>query len=279
MDTDDLDSGEAHPYFGELNTPFEIPASLAKGFQRDGFVIVRGLLSASLVAAVRRRCDRVIEEAVWDVNSENPYRRAFRYLMNARLRDSIIDRFSRSRRLAGVALRLLGARGVRLSHDQLLYKPPHAGVTPIHADQYHWPVSDDATVTAWIPLQATSSEMGSLSFYKGSQQLDDATRTRICSESNEESAHAELLKHFPLQHLEYADGDVSFHRGWTFHRALGNQSDATRRALSVVYMSEDIRIVEPRDGTPLESLAPWCPGAVVGGFLNPTHNPLVIRQG
>ena len=60
-------------------------------------------------------------------------------------------------------------RGVRMYHDQALYKEAGGGITPWHADQYYWPLETDKTITAWIPLQATPLEMGPLEFSAGSQ--------------------------------------------------------------------------------------------------------------
>jgi Phytanoyl-CoA dioxygenase (PhyH) len=54
--------------------------------------------------------------------------------------------------------------GVRLYHDQALYKEAGGGPTPWHADQYYWPLTTDRVVTAWVPLQAVSADMGPLAF-------------------------------------------------------------------------------------------------------------------
>ena len=64
--------------------------------------------------------------------------------------------------------KLLGVAGVRLYHDQSLYKEPGGGITPAHADQYYWPLASDRIVTAWIPLQPVPEDMGPLAFYAGS---------------------------------------------------------------------------------------------------------------
>ena len=61
--------------------------------------------------------------------------------------------------------------GVRLYHDQALFKEAEGGITPWHADQYYWPLSTSKTITDLIPLQATPLEMGPLEFSAGSQQV------------------------------------------------------------------------------------------------------------
>lgn len=66
------------------------------------------------------------------------------------------------KKLASIASQLLEVDGVRMYHDQALFKEPSGGHTPWHADQYYWPLSSDRTVTVWIPLQATPLELGPL---------------------------------------------------------------------------------------------------------------------
>ena len=55
-------------------------------------------------------------------------------------------------RFAGVAAALLGVDGVRLYHDQALFKEPGGGPTPWHQDQVYWPLATDRTITMWMPL-------------------------------------------------------------------------------------------------------------------------------
>jgi ectoine hydroxylase-related dioxygenase (phytanoyl-CoA dioxygenase family) len=70
-----------------------------------------------------------------------------------------------------LAADLMEVEGVRLYHDQALFKEAGGGITPWHADQYYWPLATSKTITAWIPLQATPLEMGPLEFSAGSQQV------------------------------------------------------------------------------------------------------------
>ena len=39
----------------------------------------------------------------------------------------------------------MGVAGVRMYHDQALYKEPGGGITPWHVDQVYWPVSNNNT--------------------------------------------------------------------------------------------------------------------------------------
>jgi ectoine hydroxylase-related dioxygenase (phytanoyl-CoA dioxygenase family) len=45
----------------------------------------------------------------------------------------------------------------------------------------------------------------------------------------------------------YRLGDVSFHSGWTFHRASGNGTSVPRRVMTIIYMDADITVRERTD--------------------------------
>lgn len=266
-----------HPLFRELSAIADGHDELVAKFQNDGVVTYSGLLSAAVLNSLRRASDSAISLGVWEEGSSDPYRRAFKYLMNARLEHPLIDKVARAPRLAQFAARLLNVNSLRLTHDQLLYKPAGASSTPIHADQYNWPVSGEETLTVWIPLQRTPADLGSLAFYKGSHKLSDHVREALSQAEIQSDLHDELTCKFELETLQYELGDVSFHKGWTFHRALPNTSNSLRRAFSIVYMKSDLTLTPTRTGLPLEALSSWCPGAVVGGSFDEFYNPVVYQ--
>ncbi len=58
-----------------------------------------------------------------------------------------------SRRLAGVAAQLLGAKRLRLYQDCVFCKEPGFSETNWHSDASLAPLDTNAFVTAWIPLR------------------------------------------------------------------------------------------------------------------------------
>lgn len=104
--------------------------------------------------------------------------------------------------------------------------------------------------------------MGPLCFFAGSHCIADDKRIAL-EESGVENLEAFLRDSFEEICTEYKLGDVSFHYGWTFHRAGPNISNRSRKAFGVVYVEEGIRVIEPRGGVSIESLCHWSPGARV----------------
>jgi ectoine hydroxylase-related dioxygenase (phytanoyl-CoA dioxygenase family) len=154
----------------------------------------------------------------------------------------------------------MGVDGVRLYHDQALYKESGGGITPWHADQYYWPLSTDRCCTVWIPLQDTPVEMGPLSFAVASHTFEFGRDLQISDESEAALQQAFASEGFEVAETPYALGDVSFHKGWTFHRAGPNRTETPRRAMTVIYLDADIRVATPTNRHQAGDLAGWMPG-------------------
>ena len=145
-------------------------------FRRDGCTVVRGLCSKEEVASVRSSIAEAVADQSQDVAAlperSSTYARAFLQVENIwRVIDSVRD-FTLSPRFGEVAARLVGVPGIRLYHDQALFKEPGGGVTPWHQDQGYWPLRGWGPVTMWMPLVDLTAEMGgSMSFARGSCHL------------------------------------------------------------------------------------------------------------
>jgi ectoine hydroxylase-related dioxygenase (phytanoyl-CoA dioxygenase family) len=178
-------------------------------------------------------------------------------------------------RLARIASELLQVRGVRLYHDQSLYKEPGGGITPAHADQYYWPLASDRTITAWIPLQAVPSEMGPLGFFAGSQSVAFGRDLGISDESEARISENMARHGFAFDVSPFDLGEVSFHLGWNFHKAGANTSTSPRSVMTVIYMDVDMRLVPTLNAVQANDRDQWCPGAREGEVIDTRKNPVV----
>jgi ectoine hydroxylase-related dioxygenase (phytanoyl-CoA dioxygenase family) len=124
-----------------------------------------------------------MNKEVKNLEDRDTYGKAFLQLFNLWRENQNIKELVFSKRLARIATQLMQVEGVRLYHDQALYKESGGGITPWHADQYYWPLETDKTVTAWIPLQATPLEMGPLEFSAGSHRIVEGRELAIGDES------------------------------------------------------------------------------------------------
>src|SRR6266536_146932 len=139
----------------DLASPYLLAAELIERYRRDGHVLVRDVCTAHEVAAYRQ----AIVTAVRRLNNEqrplaerDTYGKAFLQTTNLWEADATTRRFVMARRFARIAAELMGVDGVRLYHDQALFKEPGGGPTPWHQDQYYWPLDTQHTITMWMPL-------------------------------------------------------------------------------------------------------------------------------
>jgi ectoine hydroxylase-related dioxygenase (phytanoyl-CoA dioxygenase family) len=153
-------------------------------------------------------------------------------------------------------------------------KEAGGGFTPAHADQYYWPLASDRVVTAWVPLQPVPEDMGPIGFYARSHRFEFGRDLPISDES-EARISAEMEKQgFALADDPFELGDVSFHSGWTFHRAGPNRTNRPRSVMTIIYMDKDMRLAEPSPGQHADRDA-FCPGVEVGEVIDSPKNPVL----
>lgn len=263
---------------GDLDTPCALGDAQLDFFRRNGYIKLKQVLPPEVLAHYGREITRLTIELNTQskpLAERSTYDRAFLQVMNLWEKSPLVARFVMGQRLGRIAAELLQVRGVRLYHDQSLYKEPGGGITPAHADQYYWPLASDRTITAWIPLQAVPAEMGPLGFYAGSQGVAFGRDLGISDES-EEKISANMARHgFPFDVGPFALGEVSFHLGWTFHKAGANTSDRPRSVMTVIYMDADMRLVPALNAIQGNDRDQWCPGAREGEVIDTRKNPVV----
>lgn len=264
----------------ELTDAYPLRRKLIEQFRRDGFIHLRGVLTPE---TLRRYADEITAK-VFELNTmqlplseRSTYHKAFLQVTNLWRESDIARELVCSKRLARIATELLGTKGVRLYHDQALYKEPGGGLTPWHVDQYYWPLGSPATVTAWIPLQDTPVEMGPLSFASGSHRFPLLRDLSISDDSERLIQEAMVREDFPYVERPFALGDVSFHYGYTFHRAPPNQSEEPREVMTVIYMDRDITVTEPTNDEQRGDLEGWLSGARIGAIPDGPLNPVLFE--
>jgi ectoine hydroxylase-related dioxygenase (phytanoyl-CoA dioxygenase family) len=266
-----------------LSSDYTLTNEHLQEFHTSGVTLVRGLASADEVAAYRP----AINKAVANLNTEkralkdrDTYGMAFLQTSNLWAQDEVVKQFSLARRFAKVAADLMGVSGVRMYHDQALYKEPGGGPTPWHQDQNYWPLDTDKTVTMWMPLLDIAPEVGTLSFARGSHREGFLGDMPISDKSEE------VLKNFVRERgyevFSYGAmnaGDATFHTGWTLHAAPGNPSKTfLREVMTVIYVAEDARISEADSKERQNDLKMWLPGQVPGDVVGSPLNPVVYSS-
>ena len=264
-----------------LETPYPLTQAQIAFYEQQRFIKLKQVLNAETIAFF----NEVISEQVGVMNQEqtaleerSTYGKAFLQLFNLWRENELIKELVFSKRLGQLASELMQVNGVRLYHDQALFKEAGGGITPWHADQYYWPLSSDKTVTAWIPLQATPLEMGPLEFSAGSHAIVEGRELEIGDESEE--IIQKTLRVTDFEHVVEAFdiGEISFHSGWIFHRAGANVTNQMRKVMTVIYMDKDMVLKAPDNANQENDWKTWCPGAQIGAVIQTPLNELIYSN-
>ena len=267
--------------FDELNSPLKLTKEQVDFFKENGFIKMANVLSPAVISVM----DEVITGEVNRLNTQHlamkdrdTYGKAFLQIMNIWRNAEAVKAIVFSKRIAKIAADLLEVSGVRLYHDQALYKEPGGGHTPWHADQYYWPLATDRTVTAWIPLQETPLELGPLEFSAGSFKLTKGRDKAISDESQEllEKVLGESGFHHTVE--AFSLGEVSFHTGWLYHRAGPNLTDRMRKVMTMIYMDKEMTLKTPENNNQQADWDIWCPGVQVGAVVDSPLNPVIYTN-
>jgi ectoine hydroxylase-related dioxygenase (phytanoyl-CoA dioxygenase family) len=266
----------------DIDSAYALRPDAPAFYRENGFVKLPEVLSADGL----RHFGPELTARVAELNTlripmeeRSTYEKAFLQVMNLWTKSETVRQFVFGKRLARIATELMGTRGVRLYHDQALYKEAGGGLTPWHADQYYWPMETDRCCTAWVPLQDTPFEMGPLAFAPRSHLFEAGRDLEISDESEAAVGAALEVLGFGQFEEPFRLGDVSFHSGWTFHRAGPNRTDRCREVMTVIYMDVDMRLSAPRNKNQVVDRETWCPGAVVGERIETPLNPVLYEAG
>jgi ectoine hydroxylase-related dioxygenase (phytanoyl-CoA dioxygenase family) len=266
-------------YASELETPYTVDDDAIRRFREDGFIRLRGVLSAETLTEYAPDINRLVDESNRLKNipfeERSLYDQAFIQVHNLWTRSERAREFAFSKRLAGIAGQLMGTRGIRMWHDQALYKEPSGGFTPWHVDQQYWPMASPMSVTAWVPLQPVPIEMGPLCFGRGSHRKHIGRDLEISAES-EQQIRDEVKREKIVEIQEpFELGDVSYHLGWTLHRAGPNTTDTPRRVFTIIYMDSEMRLDQPKNKNQQVDWEAWTPSTKIGDVMADPLNPVL----
>ncbi len=262
-----------------LRATVAVPRTQIDQFGRDGHTVVRELATQAEVESFRPAIESAVLRATAHhrpLESRDTYGKAFLQVPNLCFADEVVGQFSFASRFAKVAADLLQVQGVRLYHDQALFKEPGGGHTPWHQDQVYWPLDTDRCVTMWMPLVDVPSAVGSMTFVDGSHRHGDLGHG-IIGDASEAGFEALILERaMPTStHGAMRAGDATFHMGWTLHRADANPTELLRSVMTVIYIADGTRVGEIDSPARQLDQAFWLGGAAPGSLIDGPRNPLL----
>ncbi|NQX59793.1 phytanoyl-CoA dioxygenase family protein [Paenibacillus qinlingensis] len=261
---------------------YTLAEDVIESYTREGHTLIRGLASPSMINEIRPKIQEVVKRLNREsrpLGERDTYGKAFLQIQNIWEQDEMIRRFVFGRRFAKVAAELMGVNGVRMYHDQALFKEPGGGHTPWHQDQIYWPVDTDKTITLWMPLVDIPQDVGSMTFASGSQERGYISRLEISDQSHKTlSDYIESEELLQVNYGAMSAGDATFHAGWTLHSAPGNPTALTREVMTIIYVADGACVLEPDTNARKTDLHKWMPGLKVGDPIASNLNPVMYRN-
>jgi phytanoyl-CoA hydroxylase len=214
---------------------------LGSAFQRDGFVVARGLFEGAQLDRMTGDFDRIVDQLLAsgeDVNARwgGPLTERLDGGASTIVHTHNVQQFSATWLRAFLHAPFLDAcealigPDVVLHHSKLFLKPPRTGSPfPLHQDWSYFPTARDSMIAAVIHLSASTDEMGCLRVVPGSHRLGRAHATSGQGESA-------ILDGYDLADavaVGAQPGDVLFFHAFTLHGSLPNRSERPRKTVLV----------------------------------------------
>lgn len=252
-----------------------------ESYQRDGHIALRKVADAEEVAAYRPVFAEVVDKCKTEtrkLEDRDTYHKAFLQVGNLWEIDEGVRRFVLARRFAKIAAELMGVDGIRLWHDQALFKEAGGGHTPWHQDHYYWPLATDQTITLWMPLVNAPVESGTMIFASGSHREGAIAQMQISDASAEFFRRHVIEREYQLATYDLNAGDATFHSGWTLHKTPGNSLNYVREVMTIIYYADGARVAEPTNEHQPQDLKRWLPGLKPGDLAVTELNPLLYHK-
>lgn len=230
---------------------WQISPDQIASYERDGFVVVEDFLDAGELDYWRTVVDRAVADrdgrkfANQDIkNGEddgiNPdadyYGKVFDQMLNLWQSNDEVRQLVLDPHIGQMACDLAGIDGVRVWHDQALYKRPWGNPTGLHLDTPIWSFFDRDALSIWIALDDATVENGCLVFLPGSHQITTFDNPMITKNFDAIFDMYPQCRTLDPVHAVMRAGTASFHNGMCIHGAGANVTAASRRAMTCAFM-------------------------------------------
>jgi len=236
-------------------------------FQRDGFLIARGMVSPQKVNNLKAVIEESLSPPLAPVEFEAdvhypgapesrlaPGGETPRRLLHAYSRNQVFRDIAQASDVINRLQVLMGSDQLMLSqnhHNCVMTKHPgFSSVTSWHQDIRYWSFDRPELVSTWLALGPETRENGGLLVIPGSHQLQlDRGRLDAALFLRTDLSENQALID-KAQTVELHAGDMLFFHSRTFHAAGQNQTDLIKRSLVYTYRSQDnAPIPETRSAT------------------------------
>lgn len=217
---------------------------LLSRFDSEGYVVVRGVLDAGLIAEAQSHVQWLLQN--------NPGTRPEQLHHWLAVDDPFWYRLVSDDRLLDVAQAFIGPN-IALFSTHYICKPPKTGQAVLwHQDGSYWPLEPMRVVTLWLAVTESTPANGCMRVIPRTHTLDlQAMQERSDVENVLGSAiDTRFVDETQAVDVILAPGDVSIHHPNIVHGSEANQSANWRMGLTLRYIPTSTRITKPDTGCP-----------------------------
>lgn len=221
-------------------TPEEIQT-----YRRDGFIVLHDFLTADELDDWRTQVEEAVAERLVTKgalqNQDDPdsyYAQVFTQCLKLADTHAGVRRLMLDPRLGKLAADLAGVDGIRIWHDQALFKPPFGNPTGWHLDNPYWSFTSPDSISLWVALDDATESNGCLYYLPGTH------RTARNENAGIGTNIAALFKVYPEWRridpvaTPCKAGSAVLHNGLVAHGAGANMTARPRRAMTCAYMPD-----------------------------------------
>ncbi|XP_062570975.1 L-proline trans-4-hydroxylase-like [Saccostrea cucullata] len=212
---------------------------MKRTFDRDGYIIIRNLLSQSEVEKATKvvECNETMKRFKFGVKDTHGNESA-QITWNQPGND-VTGLIARCDKVSGTAEKLLGGECYHYHSKVVLKDPLAGGERAWHQDYGYWYQNGclfPDMLTVFITLDKTDQSNGCLQLLRGSHQCGRIEHTLVGAETGAKMERVnELLKKCPLDFIETEPGDGVFFHCNLLHMSAVNASNRRRLAFLVAY--------------------------------------------
>lgn len=237
----------------------ELTADQVATYSEQGFLVVEDFLSPEelenwrtstqnavderLEAASRAAKDMLPDHAVTTTltNQADPdsyYAQVFIQCLKLAETSDAMREIIYDPKLGKVVATLAGVPGIRVWHDQALFKPPYGNPTAWHLDNPYWSFYSPQAISIWVALDDATYQNGCMYYVPGSHKTARYDNAGIGEKM------ADLFKMYPEWRkidtvaCPCKAGTAVFHNGLTAHGAGANMTNKPRRAMTCAFMPD-----------------------------------------
>ncbi len=265
----------------------ELTPDQIDSYRTNGFLLIDGFLDPDELQQWRATTEEAVAQRLAEASDEGParltnqqdpnsyYAQVFTQCLKLADTHDGMRSLMHDPRIGEMIATLAGVDGIRIWHDQALFKPPFGNPTAWHLDNPYWSFSSHDALSLWVALDDATVANGCMWYLPGTHKEARFETVGIgMSQSDLFQVYPEWREITPVS-CEAKAGSAVVHNGLTAHGAGANMTNRARRAMTCAYMPDGAAFNGTQNVLPHE----YFETLAIGDLLNSDAvNPLISRK-